>query len=78
VDREAQRRRGTPPAFLLGASMAKHRNRDAPYTLDEVAAELGVTRQRVEQIEKAALEKVRRGLAEKGIGAEDLPDADGQ
>ena len=36
-------------------------------TLSEVAEEIGVGRERVRQIEKQALEKVRIGLAAKGI-----------
>jgi len=41
-------------------------------TLEEVAAELGVTRQRVQQIEKKALGKLRRALARQGLRFEDL------
>ena len=36
-------------------------------TLEEIGQELGVTRERVRQIEKAALAKLRAGLEAKGI-----------
>lgn len=44
----------------------------AVVSLDEVAAELGVTRQRAQQIEAKALEKVRRKLAARGLTLEDF------
>ena len=47
---------------------------DYNYTLSEVAEELGVGRERVRQIEKIALEKVRRGLAARGLTATTLDD----
>ncbi len=44
-----------------------------PYcTLEQVAIQLGVTRQRVEQIEKEALRKVRAALEAKGYSIEDI------
>ena len=39
-------------------------------TLEEIGQELGVTRERVRQIEKAALAKLRAGLEAKGINEE--------
>lgn len=46
------------------------------YTLEEVASELGVCRERVRQIEKQALEKVRAGFAARGITRSELDDYD--
>lgn len=42
-------------------------------TLEEVAKELGVTRQRVFQIEQRALNKVRKYLISKGFDMQDIP-----
>ena len=41
-------------------------------TLDQVAAELGVSRERVRQIENKALKKLRAALDERGITADDV------
>ena len=44
-------------------------------TLEEIADELGVTRERVRQIEKMALQKLRIRLRRYGLELEDLiPD----
>lgn len=43
-------------------------------TFAEVAEIMGVSRQRVQQIEKAALAKIARILAEKGWTPEDVSD----
>lgn len=45
-----------------------------PKTLEEIAKELGVTRERVRQIEAAALEKCRKRLIKMGVTAEDIQD----
>jgi hypothetical protein len=47
---------------------------DPAMTLGEVAAVLGVSRQRVAQIEAQALDKLRRALAERGYSAEHFLD----
>ena len=44
-----------------------------PLMLDEVGYLLGVTLQRVAQIEKSALRKMRKHLEEKGFEASDVP-----
>jgi DNA-directed RNA polymerase sigma subunit (sigma70/sigma32) len=41
-------------------------------TLDEVAVALGVSHQRVSQLEQSALKKVRIELLKRGINYEDL------
>jgi RNA polymerase nonessential primary-like sigma factor len=41
-------------------------------TLEEIAEIMGVTRERVRQIEQRALAKLRRRLRAKGIKAEDI------
>ena len=41
-------------------------------TLEEVATELGISRQRVRQIERAALRKLRFELEQRGLSFEDL------
>ena len=43
-----------------------------PYTLQEIADELGLSRERVRQIERQALAKVRASLIKLGYDAEDL------
>lgn len=45
---------------------------DGPKTLDEVGAILGITRERVRQIERSAMAKVRAALA--GEAREDFPE----
>ena len=46
---------------------------------DEIARELGVSRQRVQQIEAEALQKLRRNLVAMSLTADDLvPDRQGQ
>ena len=47
-------------------------------SLDEVAQELGVSRQRVGQIELKALARVKKGLAARGYGEEDCCDGSSQ
>jgi RNA polymerase nonessential primary-like sigma factor len=41
---------------------------DDPSTLEELAAEIGVTRERVRQIQQEALIKLKRLLGAKGVG----------
>ena len=41
---------------------------DDPSTLEELAAEIGVTRERVRQIQQEALLKLKRLLGAKGVG----------
>ena len=43
-----------------------------PMTLEEIGRRLGVTRERVRQIEAAALKRLRRMLAARGVDAADL------
>jgi DNA-directed RNA polymerase sigma subunit (sigma70/sigma32) len=47
-------------------------NQDAAMTLEEVSAILGVTRQRVAQIERVAFRKLRVALKERGFTVDDL------
>jgi uncharacterized protein (UPF0147 family) len=42
------------------------------YTLDEIGQELGVSRERVRQIERDALVKLRRAFEARGITAADV------
>ena len=46
-------------------------------TLDEVAHELGITCERVRQLEARALWKLRQGLLARGYCAADFLDGDG-
>lgn len=43
-----------------------------PATLEEIAAELGVTRERVRQIQQEALIKLKRALGARGVGKDSL------
>lgn len=45
---------------------------DAPATLEELAVELGITRERVRQIQQEALQKLRRSLIAQGIDKDAL------
>lgn len=45
-------------------------------TLHEVATELGLTSERVRQIESRAIHKLRQALTERGYRLEDLLDLD--
>jgi len=45
---------------------------ETPATLEGLGAELGISKERVRQIEAAALVKLRRALAEKGVSVQDL------
>jgi len=47
-------------------------NNEFLYTLQEIADMMGVSRERVRQIEKMALEKLRHTLTDKGVGYADL------
>jgi DNA-directed RNA polymerase sigma subunit (sigma70/sigma32) len=50
----------------------RHPAKGARLTHAEIARRLGLSRQRIVQIEQAALAKVRRGFAELGVGPEEL------
>jgi RNA polymerase nonessential primary-like sigma factor len=45
---------------------------DDPATLEELALEMGVTRERVRQIQQEALIKLKRALAARGVGKDAL------
>ena len=45
---------------------------DDPATLEQLAAEMGVTRERVRQIQQEALIKLKRALASRGVGRDAL------
>ncbi|CAN5461826.1 RNA polymerase sigma factor RpoS [soil metagenome] len=45
---------------------------DDPATLEELAAEMSVTRERVRQIQQEALVKLKRALASRGVGKDSL------
>jgi predicted nucleic acid-binding Zn ribbon protein len=49
---------------------------DREWTLDAVGDVFNVTRERIRQIEQGALEKLRRGLARRGLRLEDLVTID--
>jgi transcriptional regulator with XRE-family HTH domain len=51
----------------LPASCALDVADEGPHTLDEVGQALGITRERVRQIEEAALPRLRRGLERAGV-----------
>ncbi|MGN6702527.1 MAG: RNA polymerase sigma factor RpoS [Burkholderiaceae bacterium] len=46
---------------------------DDPATLEELAVEMGITRERVRQIQQEALMKLKRALNARGVGREALP-----
>ncbi|MBW6507246.1 MAG: RNA polymerase factor sigma-32 [Rhodobacteraceae bacterium] len=48
------------------------RLREAPRTLEDLGSELGISKERVRQIEAVALGKLRRALAARGVGVQDL------
>lgn len=52
----------------------KHDIRTVEYnmSLEEIAQVMGITRERVRQIQNEALIKLRDGLAERGYGAQDF------
>ena len=55
--------------------MSQYKNITRHMTLQEVASELGVTAERVRQIENEALAKIRKKMAEKGLASFDVvPD----
>lgn len=56
---------GSPSKGVLGSDQYH-------YTLDEIAKELGITRERVRQIECKALKKLRAGLEAEGLSFNDL------
>ena len=45
---------------------------DDPATLETLAEEMGVTRERVRQIQQEALYKLKRSLAARGVGRDSL------
>jgi len=49
-------------------------NADPVATLEEVAEALGISRQRVLQIERTALRKLRKAFLRRGITPDDLAD----
>jgi len=52
----------------MPAPKSKLKPTDYEYTLQEVAEELGVCRERVRQIESQALKKLKAALEAKGLG----------
>ena len=55
--------------------MIQYKNIKRRMTLEEVGREMGLTAERVRQIENEALAKIRKALAEKGVtGADIVPD----
>ncbi|PKP70669.1 MAG: RNA polymerase factor sigma-32 [Alphaproteobacteria bacterium HGW-Alphaproteobacteria-4] len=52
--------------------IAARRLREAPRTLEDLGGELGISKERVRQIEAVALAKLRRTLAARGVGVQDL------
>lgn len=63
---------GSHRAYSKSASEAR-----GGATLEEIAIELGLTRERVRQIEKLALAKLRRALERGGLGFDDLTGGSG-
>jgi DNA-directed RNA polymerase sigma subunit (sigma70/sigma32) len=62
-----------PPSDLITDNYrSPHAMSDA-----EIAAELGVSRQRVSQIAIEAMEKIRREFARRGVVASDFYDTEG-
>ena len=59
--------------LIMGSNM-KHDIRTVEYnmSLEEIAQHMGLTRERVRQIQNEALVKLRDGLAERGYTAKDL------
>jgi RNA polymerase nonessential primary-like sigma factor len=45
---------------------------DDPATLEELAAEMNVTRERIRQIQQEALVKLKRALTARGVGKDAL------
>ncbi|MFP5394288.1 MAG: sigma factor-like helix-turn-helix DNA-binding protein, partial [Gammaproteobacteria bacterium] len=45
---------------------------DDPATLETLAEEMGVTRERVRQIQQEALVKLKRAMAARGVGRDSL------
>lgn len=53
--------------IVISRRFALHDDQEQPSTLDELARELGVSKERVRQIESAALAKLQRVLSEAGV-----------
>lgn len=83
LDRQEQMRRAVQEAFEQGmtsreAEVLRRRSMlDIPHTLDAIAKDLGVSRERVRQIEEQAAGKLRRWLVNSGFPRAILrPDLD--
>jgi RNA polymerase primary sigma factor len=64
---------GLPPTERLIITRRFGLDEQPPLTLEAIGRQLGVTRERVRQIESAALAKLRRGLKARGVEDPDSP-----